>query len=428
MLDKMHIEGGRKLEGEIIISGSKNASLPAMAASLLTEETVVLSNIPQLADVITMSHLLINHGVKLSVDGINLEKSVSGRTILLNAEKITNFEAPYDIVRKMRASILVLGPLLTRFGKAIVSLPGGCAIGTRPIDMHLDALKALGAEVDISQGYIVAEAKGGLKGTKINFDKVSVGATENIVMAASLAEGETTITNAACEPEVIDLCNLLVSMGAKIKNIGSSHLIIEGVKKLKGAYHEVIADRIEAGTFAIAALITKGEILLRNVNSLYLANIIDKLRQVGAQISANGKSVNVKFAGVNYPIDLSTNVYPGFPTDIQAQFMTLMCVTKGNSRIVENIFENRFMHVPELIRMGADIRISGNTAIVDGVDKLKGAEVMATDLRASVSLVLAGLVAEGDTMINRIYHIDRGYEKIEDKLNQCGAKISRVTE
>ncbi|MEQ9115605.1 MAG: UDP-N-acetylglucosamine 1-carboxyvinyltransferase [Rickettsiales bacterium] len=427
MLDKMLIEGGSKLEGEIIISGSKNAALPIMAASLLTDETVVLSNVPQLADVVTMSHLLINHGVNLSVDGVNLDRAVSGRTILLNAENVSNYEAPYDIVRKMRASILVLGPLLTRYRKAIVSLPGGCAIGTRPINMHLEALKSLGAKIDISEGYIIAEAKNGLKGNKINFDSVSVGATENVIMAASLAEGETLINNAACEPEVVDLCNLLVSMGAKIKNIGTSRIVVEGVKKLKGAYHEVISDRIEAGTFAIAALITKGEILLRNINHLYIANIIDKLSQVGAKILVHEDSVRVKFDKFNQSVDLSTNIYPGFPTDLQAQFMTLMTVTKGNCRIVENIFENRFMHVPELMRMGADIKVSGNTAHINGVESLKGAEVMATDLRASVSLVLAGLVSEGSTMINRIYHIDRGYEKIEDKLNQCGAKISRVT-
>jgi UDP-N-acetylglucosamine 1-carboxyvinyltransferase len=426
-MDQIIIEGGRPLKGEIIISGAKNAALPLMAASILTKDTIVLSNMPQLADVVTMSHLLIHHGVRFSVDGVNLDKNSYGRTILLNAENINNFEAPYEIVRKMRASVLVLGPLLARFGEAKVSLPGGCAIGTRPINLHLEALKALGAKIEISNGYVVAKTDGKLIGAKIYFDSPSVGATENILMAATLATGKTTIHNAAKEPEVVDLAKLLVAMGAKIKGAGSSVIEIEGVEKLNGAYHEVIADRIEAGTYAIATLITKGNVILKNVRPEIFSNITEKLKQVGANIKKTKNTVHISANGELNPIDISTGVYPGFPTDMQAQFMTLMAVTNGTSVVHETIFENRFMHVPELIRMGADISISSNTATVRGVKRLKAAEVMATDLRASVSLVLAGLVAEGKTTINRIYHIDRGYEKIEDKLGECGVKIYRVS-
>lgn len=426
-MDKILIEGGYSLKGEIVISGSKNAALPLMAASLLTADTIVLSNVPQLADVVTMSHLLINHGVKLSVDGVNLDKNLNGRTILLNGENVNNFEAPYDIVRKMRASFLVLGPLLARFGRAKVSLPGGCTIGTRPINLHLEALKLLGAKIEIIDGYIEASVNGKLKGAEIFCDKISVGATENVMMAATLAEGITVINNAAREPEIIDLAKFLCSMGAKIKGYGTSRIEIEGVEKLKGAYHEIIADRIEAGTYAIAALMTRGELLLRNIGPKIISNVLGKLIQVGAIVKKENNSIFIKSNGAINPIDISTNVYPGFPTDMQAQFMALMSITCGTSNIIENIFENRFMHVPELNRMGANIIISGNTAIIKGVKKLKAAQVMATDLRASGSLVLAGLVAEGVTTINRIYHLDRGYEKIEDKLAQCGAKIHRIS-
>lgn len=425
-MDQIIIEGGIPLKGEITISGAKNAALPLMVASILTEDTIVLSNVPQLADVVTMSHLLINHGVRLSVDGVNLDNCLHGRTILLNGENINNFKAPYEIVRKMRASVLVLGALLGRFGKAEVSLPGGCAIGTRPINMHLEALKLLGAEIDIVDGYIVASAKKGLKGNEVYFDQISVGATENTMMAAVLAKGTTVINNAAREPEIVDLANFLCSMGAKIKGQGTGRIEIEGVNQLKGSYHSVIGDRIEAGTYAVAALMTRGEVLLKNVDPKIISNITDKLVQMGAIIETYNDGVLIKSNGPTRALDLSTNVYPGFPTDMQAQFMALLSLTEGTSNIVENIFDNRFMHVPELNRMGANISISGNTAIIKGVPRLKAAEVMATDLRASVSLVLAGLVAEGRTVVNRIYHIDRGYEKVEDKLSLCGAKIQRV--
>ena len=425
-MDRIVITGGKPLHGSIVISGAKNAALPLMAASILTSETIVLANVPHLADIMTMAHLLINHGVSFSVDGVNLSQSPTGRVILLNGEHIKNLEAPYDIVRKMRASILVLGPLVARFGYARVSLPGGCAIGARPIDLHLSALKQMGAEVELDGGYIEVKAKGRLKGAEIHFNFVSVGATENILMAATLAEGRTILHNAAREPEISDLVKLLISMGAKIAGIGTSTLIIDGVDKLSGAYHTVVCDRIEAGTYAVAAVITGGEIILENVEYEVCANILDRLGPIGAQISVEGNQITVKSKVVKYASDTSTSVFPGFPTDMQAQFMSLLAVSDGTSIVTENIFENRFMHVPELNRMGAKISLIGNSATVVGVSELKGAEVMATDLRASVSLVLAGLAAQGTTLINRVYHIDRGYERIEHKLRQCGADIKRI--
>jgi len=425
-MDRIIITGGRPLHGSITISGAKNAALPLMAASILTSETVVLSNIPHLADIMTMAHLLINHGVSFSVDGMSLSQSPTGRVILLNGERIKNLEAPYDIVRKMRASILVLGPLVARFGYARVSLPGGCAIGARPIDLHLNALRQMGAEVELDCGYVEVKSQGRLKGTEIHFNFVSVGATENILMAATLAEGRTILHNVAREPEISDLVKLLNAMGAKISGIGTSTLIIDGVDKLSGAYHTVVCDRIEAGTYAVAAVITGGEIVLKNVDYEVCSNIFDRLSTVGAKVSASGNQVTIKSKGIRRAHDINTGVFPGFPTDMQAQFMSLLTVADGTSIITENIFENRFMHVPELNRMGAKISLIGNSATVVGVNELRGAEVMATDLRASVSLVLAGLVAEGRTLINRVYHIDRGYERIENKLSQCGADIKRI--
>lgn len=425
-MDRIVITGGKPLYGSIAISGAKNAALPLMAASILTSDTVVLANVPHLVDITTMSHLLINHGVSLSVDGANLNRSSTGRVILLNGEHINNLEAPYDIVRKMRASVLVLGPLLARFGYAKVSLPGGCAIGARPVDLHLSALKQMGAEITLDCGYIEAKVEGKLKGTEIYFNFVSVGATENILMAATLAEGRTILRNAACEPEISDLAKLLNAMGAKISGIGTSTLTIDGVDKLFGAYHTVVCDRIEAGTYAVAAVITGGEIVLDHVDYEVCASILERLVPIGAQISVQGNQITVKSNGVKRASNINTGVFPGFPTDMQAQFMSLLSLSDGTSIVTENIFENRFMHVPELSRMGAKISLVGNSATVVGVDELKGAEVMATDLRASVSLVLAALVAKGTTLINRVYHIDRGYERIEHKLSQCGADIKRI--
>lgn len=425
-MDRIVIKGGKTLYGSVIISGAKNAALPLMAASLLTSDTVVLANVPHLMDIVTMSHLLISHGVKFSIDGVNKYDQKHNRVVLLNAANITNFEAPYDIVRKMRASVLVLGPLVARFGYAKVSLPGGCAIGARPIDLHLGALEKMGATVILEQGYIEAKVSGHLKGAEIYFSSVSVGATENVLMAATLAEGQTILYNAACEPEITDLANLLVAMGAKISGIGTSTLVIDGVDTLNGAYHSVVSDRIEAGTYAIAALITNGSIALKNVDYDNCHNIFQTIAEIGGKITRKDREVIVEASSAINSIDISTSVYPGFPTDMQAQFMALLCLANGTSIVTETIFENRFMHVPELIRMGADITLSGNTATIRGVKEFLAAQVMATDLRASVSLVLAALAAKGETIINRVYHIDRGYEDIENKLSQCGADICRI--
>ncbi len=425
-MDRIVITGGKPLYGSIVISGAKNAALPLMAASILTKDTIVLANIPHLADVLTMSHLLINHGVKLSIDGVNTRQHPTGRVILLNGESIKNFEAPYDIVRKMRASVLVLGPLLARYGYARVSLPGGCAIGARPIDLHLSALEKMGAKIILESGYIEAKVDNRLKGAEIYFNFVSVGATENILMASTLAEGKTVLYNAACEPEITDLAKLLNAMGAKISGIGSSTLEIEGVEQLAGAYHVVIPDRIEVGTYAAAAVITGGELVLENIDYSICHNIMDKLANIGAKILVGDNNITISCHGDRKAIDLTTGVFPGFPTDMQAQFMSILSLAKGTSVITENIFENRFMHVPELKRMGARISLAGNNATIRGVDWLKGAEVMATDLRASVSLILAGLAAKEETIINRVYHLDRGYERIEQKLSQCGADIKRI--
>jgi UDP-N-acetylglucosamine 1-carboxyvinyltransferase len=425
-MDRIVIHGGVPLHGTISISGAKNAVLPLMAASILTKDTVTIVNIPQLADVVTMSRLLINHGVNILICGHNLGDCSNSSVMKLNAEKINNYEAPYEIVRKMRASVLVLGPLLAKFGTARVSLPGGCAIGTRPLDLHIKALEAMGAKIILNKGYIEATTKDGLKGTEINFESVSVGATENILMAATLAEGVTVIRNAAKEPEVCDLVKLLNKMGANISGEGTSTITIKGVAKLKGAHHQVIPDRIEAATYATAAIITGGEVILENMNYDIFSNIAEKLKLVGAKIKGDGNKVIVKTTQHREPIDITTGAYPGFPTDMQAQLMSLLSLSSGTSTIKENIFENRYMHVSELNRMGADISVHDRVAKVRGVKSFYGAEVMATDLRASVSLVIAGLAAKGKTIINRVYHIDRGYGNIEYKLNKCGAKIARV--
>ncbi|MEI7668971.1 MAG: UDP-N-acetylglucosamine 1-carboxyvinyltransferase [Pseudomonadota bacterium] len=424
-MDKIRIIGGKTLNGIIPISGAKNAALPLMAAALLSEKELALTNIPYLADVVTMANLLVQHGVDFHID----EKSGSGgfgRSIRLKAANINNFTAPYDLVRTMRASVLVLGPLLARFGQAKVSLPGGCAIGTRPIDLHLKALEQMGALIELSDGYINAFVKGKLKGSDITFDTVTVTGTENIMMAATLAEGETIIRNAAREPEVSDLAQCLVKMGAKIENIGSDTLVIKGVDALGTASHSVIPDRIEAGSYAAAAAITGGIVELSGIDISILGNMTEKFSEAGVIISESKNGVKVERKNGLYGVDIMTQAYPGFPTDMQAQMMTLMSVAEGASMITETIFENRFMHVPELTRMGARINVHGSSAMVRGVKNLTGAEVMATDLRASVSLVIAGLAARGDTIINRVYHLDRGYERLEEKLSACGAEIERV--
>jgi len=426
-LDALHITGGIPLHGSITVSGAKNAALPLMAASLLTEEPLTLTNVPHLADISTMVNLLAQHGVTFRMEGDELHDGHAGRVVTLHAHTISSLEAPYDIVRKMRASVLVLGPLLARFGEAKVSLPGGCAIGTRPIDMHLKALQHMGASISLEGGYVHATCKGKLHGAEIIFDKVSVGATENILMAASLAEGTTIIRNAAREPEVSDLAKCLVAMGADIEGIGSDTLTIEGIDKLHAASHTVVADRIECGTYMVAAAITGGELNILGVSADIVGATIEKLLEAGTQVEKISGGLYVK-ALQKRPkaINITTQPFPGFATDMQAQFMALATIADGTSIIHETIFENRFMHAPELVRMGADITVEGDTAIIRGVETLQPAEVMATDLRASVSLVLAALVADGTSQVNRIYHLDRGYERLEEKLAACGAKIQRI--
>lgn len=427
-MKKLVITGGKRLEGEIRIAGAKNASLPLMVASILTAEKLTLTNIPHVSDISTMANLLASLGIEVGLDGLDPDFGNQGRSLVFDAKNISNPIAPYDLVRKMRASIFILGPLLARMGEAKVSLPGGCAIGTRPVDLHLKAMEALGAKITLEGGYINASVDGRLKGAEINFEKVSVGATENTLMAATLAEGETTINNAACEPEIIDLAKCLTAMGAKITGAGTSQIKIQGVEKLHGARHHVIADRIEAGTYAVAAGITGGKIKLIGLQMWVLGGFKSELEKAGlvlTQVSENEVEVCRSTETIT-PVSISTQPFPGFPTDMQAQFMSLMAVADGASTIEETIFENRFMHVLELVRMGADISSHGNLSVVKGVKKLVGAEVMATDLRASVSLVLAGLVAEGDTTINRLYHLERGYERLAEKLIACGADIKII--
>ena len=426
-MDRIRIRGGHPLKGEIPISGAKNAALKLMAASLLTAEPLNLANVPRLADVRAMAELLMSFGVSIQV---NMSPGLGeGDLMKLQARQITSVFASYDMVRKMRASFQVLAPLLARQGEAKVSLPGGCAIGARPVELHLAALQAMGAKIDLAEGYVSATAPGGLKGAEIVFPFVSVGATETAMMAAVLSKGTTKIVNAAREPEISDLGNCLVAMGAKITGLGSSEITIEGVASLHGADYRVMPDRIEAGTYAIAAAIAGGEVELVGAAPETIASLSSLLVKSGAEISATPLGLKVRMKGGRpHANDVTTAPYPGFPTDLQAQIMALMVVADGTSVIREKIFENRFMHVPELARMGAQIRIDGDTATVRGVEKLKGAPVMATDLRASVSLVLAGLAAEGETLVSRVYHLDRGFDRLEEKLSKVGADIARVSE
>ena len=425
-MDSMRIRGGKPLVGKIHISGAKNAALPLMAASLLSDEPLTLGNVPHLADITTMANLLGQHGVGLSLDGSGVN-TPTGRVMVLHAKDITSITAPYELVRKMRASILVLGPLVARAGEAKVSLPGGCAIGTRPVDFHLKALEQLGAEVILDNGYIHARApKGGLRGGEVVFPMVTVTGTENIMMAATLAKGETTIVNAAREPEVVDLAHCLIAMGAKIEGVGSDRLRITGVDRLHAARHNVVPDRIETGTFVMAAAITNGDVELIGAKLEHLSSVAKILAEAGVSMDPTAQGLRVRRTNGLCGVDVMTEPYPGFPTDLQAQMMALMCVAEGASMITETIFENRFMHVPELHRMGANINVHGSSAMVRGVPQLTGAPVMATDLRASVSLAMAGLVAKGETVLNRIYHLDRGYERLEEKLAACGADIERI--
>jgi len=426
-MDSIRIRGGRQLNGIIPISGAKNAALPLMAACLLTEETLTLSNLPHLVDITTMANLLMSHGAQLHMNGAG--KSCGGRVLELCTKEITNTIAHYDLVRKMRASVLVLGPILARMGEAKVSLPGGCAIGTRPVDLHLTALEQMGAIISIESGYINAHVDGRLKGAHITFSHVTVGGTENLMMAASLAEGETILDNAAREPEVCDLANCLVAMGADIQGIGTSRLVIQGKETLHGAEYSVLPDRIEAGSYAVAAAITRGEILLQHANMADMTALFKVLVAAGVKIEDREDGILVSAKDNNLcGVDVMTEPHPAFPTDMQAQVMALFATTAGASMVTETIFENRFMHVPELKRMGADINIHNGSAIVRGVSKLSAAPVMATDLRASMSLILAALAAEGETTITRVYHLDRGYERLEQKLAACGADIERVRE
>ena len=418
-MDRIRIRGGRPLAGEIAIGGAKNAALPLMVAGMLTDQRLTLSNVPQLADIETMTTLIAQHGV--AVD----KASNDGRTLSIGGA-ISNTEAPYDIVRKMRASVLVLGALLARAGEARVSLPGGCAIGTRPVDLHLKGLEQMGAAIRLDGGYIHASVAGRLRGATIVFPFVSVGATENLLMAASLADGQTVLANAAREPEIGDLATCLTAMGARIEGTGTDRLTIEGVPALHAADHAILPDRIETGTYACAAAITGGEVRLRHAQIEHLGAVARTLRDAGVDVVQEPEGLLVRRLNGLHGTDVMTEPYPGFPTDMQAQFMVLMSVAEGAAMVTETIFENRFMHVPELNRMGARINVHGASAIVRGVAELSGAPVMATDLRASVSLVLAGLAARGETLVNRVYHLDRGYEAVEQKLAACGADIERI--
>ncbi len=438
-MDRISIRGGKPLEGDIRISGAKNAALPLMTASLLTDEPLILGNMPQLADIAHMAKILSQHGAVVGLEGHGREGAGEGRVLRLHVPDITSTTAPYELVRKMRASFLVTGPILARCGKAKVSLPGGCAIGTRPVDLHLKGLEAMGAAIEIVDGYVDARAPaGGLRGAQITFPMVSVGATENLMMAACLAKGTTVLDNAAREPEVIDLGICLQAMGARIEGLGTSRITIEGGTPLKGATHDVIPDRIETGTFIMAAgLVNGSRLTLRGVRQKDMEAVIPVAEAAGVEVSSRdeirdgGATGNATLTVSRrddrlHGVSVTTEPFPGFPTDLQAQLMALLTRADGVSVVRETIFENRFMHVPELARMGAQIAITGQTATVTGVDALKGAPVMATDLRASVSLVLAGLAAEGETVVNRVYHLDRGFERIEEKLQACGAEIRRL--
>ena len=420
-MDSILVTGGGELHGQIPIAGAKNACLTLMPATLLTEEPLTLTNAPRLSDIKTMNALLESLGTEITT-------LQGGKVLTMSSHNLDNLTADYDIVRKMRASILVLGPMLAREGRAVVSLPGGCAIGARPVDLHLNAMEALGAEIELRDGYIHAHAPKGLQGNIIEFPFVSVGATENVLLAATLANGTTIIKNAAREPEIVDLAHCLQAMGAKIEGAGTSKITVEGVDRLQGATHPVVTDRIELGTYMLAPIFTGGEVECLGGRIELLEAFCEKLDEAGISVeqTANGLKVKRSNSGIK-AINVTTEPFPGFPTDLQAQMMAMLCTATGTSVLEEKIFENRFMHAPELGRMGAKIEVNGGTAVVTGVDRLKGAPVMATDLRASVSLILAGLAAEGETLVNRVYHLDRGYERVEEKLGSCGAKIERIS-
>ena len=428
-MDRIRIVGGRPLAGSIPISGAKNATLPLMIASLLTDEILVLENVPRLADVALLQRILGNHGVDVMVGGKRPgDTEYEGQTLHISAKRIVDTTAPYELVAKMRASFWVIAPLIARMGEARVSLPGGCAIGTRPVDLLVMALQRLSAEIEIDRGYVVARAPKGLKGGKIVFPKVTVGGTHTAIMAAALADGVTEIENAACEPEIADLADCLNKMGAKITGAGTTHIVVTGVPRLSGARHRVLPDRIETGTYAMAVAMAGGDVLLQGARPELLQAALDVLVRAGAEISTTNAGVRITRNGAGLaPVQVTTEPFPGFPTDLQAQLMALMTRAGGTSHITETIFENRFMHVQELARLGAKIRLEGETATIDGVPQLKGAPVMATDLRASVSLVIAALAAEGETMVNRVYHLDRGFERLEGKLVACGAEIERLS-
>jgi UDP-N-acetylglucosamine 1-carboxyvinyltransferase len=428
-MDRIRIVGGHRLNGTIQISGAKNATLPLMIASLLSEDTLILDNVPQLADVVLLQRILGNHGVDVMIAGKRAGEDVNnGRTLHISAKHIVDTTAPYELVSKMRASFWVIAPLVARMGKAKVSMPGGCAIGTRPVDLLIMALKKLGTEIEVEGGYVIARAPKGLFGAEINFPKVTVGGTHTAIMAASLARGTTVIENAAREPEIGDVADCLNKMGAKISGAGTTRIVIEGVRKLHGARHTVLPDRIETGTYAMAVAMTGGDVLLQNARPELLQAALDVLGQAGATVTPTNEGIRVVRNGAGLmPVEVTTAPFPGFPTDLQAQLMALMTRAQGTSHITETIFENRFMHVQELVRLGAHIHLDGETATIDGVPRLKGAPVMATDLRASVSLVIAGLAAEGETMVNRVYHLDRGFERVEEKLARCGAAIERLS-
>jgi UDP-N-acetylglucosamine 1-carboxyvinyltransferase len=428
-MDRIRIVGGQRLNGTIPISGAKNATLPLMIASLLTEDTLILDNAPRLADVELLQRILGNHGVDVMIAGKRPgDDPNAGRTLHISAKNIIDTTAPYELVSKMRASFWVVAPLLARMGEAKVSMPGGCAIGTRPVDLLIMALERLGAEIEIEGGYVIARARKGLRGGDIVFPKVTVGGTHTAMMAAALANGTTVIENAAREPEIGDVADCLNKMGAKITGAGTSRIVVDGVARLHGARHAVLPDRIETGTYAMAVAMTGGDVLLANARPELLQAALDVLAQTGATITPTNEGIRVARNGASLaPVEVTTAPFPGFPTDLQAQLMALMTRAGGTSHITETIFENRFMHVQELVRLGAHIQLNGETATIEGVERLQGAPVMATDLRASVSLVIAGLAAEGETMVNRVYHLDRGFERVEDKLARCGAQIERIS-
>jgi UDP-N-acetylglucosamine 1-carboxyvinyltransferase len=428
-MDRIRINGGKPLTGTIPISGAKNATLPLMIASLLTDETLILDNVPRLADVAQLQRILGNHGVDVMVNGKRPgDTEYQGQTLHISAARIVDTTAPYELVSRMRASFWVIAPLVARMGEARVSMPGGCAIGTRPVDLLIMALEQLGAEIEIDGGYVVARAKNGLRGGEVVFPKVTVGGTHTAIMAASLANGNSVIENAAREPEIRDVADCLNKMGAKISGAGTSRIVVEGVPSLSGARHSVLPDRIETGTYAMAVAMAGGDVVLEGARPELLQAALDVLSEAGVEVSATNAGIRVARNGAGLsPVEVATDPFPGFPTDLQAQLMALMTRARGTSHITETIFENRFMHVQELARFGARIHLDGETATIEGVNKLKGAPVMATDLRASVSLVIAALAAEGETTVNRVYHLDRGFERLEDKLARCGADIARIS-